>query len=113
MKFSGEILENNGDVVELNELNRKKGSIFFHFPIIESLLSIFQSSKKMKVFIPKIESRNGLMKEKVYDLTIEMIVDYEQRLLKCMVEDLTVHYFKEAQIQQKIQEEVMEIQTQA
>ncbi|MEL6721373.1 MAG: hypothetical protein AAFO82_16650 [Bacteroidota bacterium] len=113
MEFSGKLLENKGDVVELGVLGKKSGSIFFHFPIIESLLSTLLESKRMNIFIPRIESRAGLMKERVYDLTLETIVQHEQRLLKCTVEDLTEYYAREAQIQQKRQEEVMEIQTQA
>ncbi|MEM6700653.1 MAG: hypothetical protein AAF599_19770 [Bacteroidota bacterium] len=113
MKFSGELLENQGDVVELHKLNSREESIFHHFPIIESLLPTFRNSKKMNVFIPRIESRNGVMKERVYDLTIETIIRYEQRLLKCTIEDLTEHYSEEAKVQQQLQEKAIAVQTQA
>ncbi|MEM8528500.1 MAG: hypothetical protein AAGG68_27935, partial [Bacteroidota bacterium] len=97
--------------VGLKKLHQRKECIFYHFPIIESLLPSLHSSKKVRIFIPRIESRRGLMKQKVYDLTIETIISCKQCLLKCKVEDLTEFYFKKAKIQQRIQEEMIATQT--
>jgi len=113
MKFSGEVLENNGNISGLNGLNRKKENIFYHFPIIESLLPTFQTSRKTSVFIPRVESHKGLMRERVYDLTVEVIITQERPLLKCTIEDLTEYYYRNAQIQQQLQEEAIAIQTKA
>ena len=113
MKFSGEVLENSGDIFGLNEFHKKRESTFYHFPIIESLLPTFQTSRRTSVFIPRVESHNGLMRERVYDLTVEVIISREQPLLKCTIEDLTEYYIKGARIQQRIQEEAIAIQTEA